>query len=180
MITEKQYPNHDEVLNNPNNQIHQPLCPQCECDLQPWDLTSRCRRPRGTASQGTGSVPDGGTRSSKRLDKFPKVTAEVSSGNKRDTMSTYVEVGCMTNESNAVPHCPQEANADSEIKKRTWLEKYSRRLLDQWLRWQTPLGITYAYADQIREDLAEFYEDPLKRMFIEATYYSHLLDHGQY
>ena len=28
MITEKQYSNHDEILNDPNNQIHQPLCPQ--------------------------------------------------------------------------------------------------------------------------------------------------------
>ena len=87
-------------------------------------------------------------------------------------MSTYVEADCMTKESDAVLDSPQRTNTDSEIKRQKWLQKYSHRLLGQWLQWQTPLGVTYAYAEQIREDLAEFYEDPLKRMFIEATYSS--------
>ena len=38
-----------------------------------------------------------------------------------------------------------------------------------WLQWQTPLGIAPAYAEQIERDLAAFYEDPLKRVFIETT-----------
>jgi len=85
-------------------------------------------------------------------------------------MSDYVEVDCRAIESCGALGSPQNKNNDSEIKKQKWLQKYSLHLLDQWFQWQTPLGITYAYTKQIREDLVEFYEDPLKRMFIEATY----------
>ena len=91
-------------------------------------------------------------------------------------MNTYVETDCMTRESDAVLDSPQRTNTDSEVKRHRWLQKYSNRLLEQWLRWQTPLGVTHAYAERIKEDLAEFYEDPLKIMFIEATYYSHQSD----
>lgn len=76
----------------------------------------------------------------------------------------------MSKESNTVIGSAQKNNTDSEIKKRKWLQKYSRCLLDHWLQWQTPLGVANAYTKKIREDLIEFYEDPLKRMFIEATY----------
>ncbi|MFC1792968.1 hypothetical protein ACFL3Q_05215 [Planctomycetota bacterium] len=84
-------------------------------------------------------------------------------------MRTHIEADCLTIESHSVLGSPQ-INKDSEIKKLKWLLKYSRRLLDQWHQWQTPLGVACAYSKQIREDLVEFYEDPLKRMFIEATY----------
>jgi len=56
------------------------------------------------------------------------------------------------------------------VSKEKWLQKYASQLLELWLQWQTPLGIAYAYTNQIKEDLAKFYDDPLKRMFIEATY----------
>ena len=95
-------------------------------------------------------------------------------------MNTYIEADCMIKKSHAILGTPLRKNCDSERKKQKWLQIYSHRLFSQWFQWQTPLGITYSYAEQIREDLAKFYEDPLKRMFIEATYYSHLLDHGQY
>lgn len=85
-------------------------------------------------------------------------------------MSAYVEVNCMTKESHDFIGYAQKNNTDSEIKKRKWLQKYSYRLLDHWLQWQTPLGVANAYTKKIRDDLVEFYEDPLKRMFIEATY----------
>ena len=52
-----------------------------------------------------------------------------------------------------------------------WLQKYSQRLLRIWLRRQTPLGVACTYTAHIKEDLAEFYEDPLKKKFIETTYY---------
>ena len=56
------------------------------------------------------------------------------------------------------------------ISKEKWLQKYASRILRLWSQWQTPLGVAGAYTNQIKQDLAKFYEDPLKRMFIEATY----------
>jgi len=57
-----------------------------------------------------------------------------------------------------------------DISKEKWLEKYSSQMLGLWSQWQTPLGVARAYASQIKKDLAKFYDDPLKRMFVEATY----------
>ena len=51
-----------------------------------------------------------------------------------------------------------------------WIEEYAGRILELYMRWQTPLGVAQAYTGKIKEDLAGFYDDPLKRMFIEATY----------
>jgi hypothetical protein len=61
------------------------------------------------------------------------------------------------------------ANEDNTDKDK-WLRKYSNRLLGLWLQQQTPFGITCSYKTQIKEDLAEFYADPLKKKFIEKTY----------
>jgi hypothetical protein len=57
------------------------------------------------------------------------------------------------------------------ISKEEWLQKYASRILVVWLQWQTPLGIAGNYTNKIKEDLAMFYNDPLKRMFIETTYW---------
>jgi hypothetical protein len=43
-------------------------------------------------------------------------------------------------------------------------------MLRLWVRWQTPLGVAPGYAARLEKDLAECYEHPLKRMFIETTY----------
>jgi len=56
------------------------------------------------------------------------------------------------------------------VKRENWTQKYAVRILKLWLKWETPLGIAQSYAAKIRNDLASFYDDPLKRMFIEATY----------
>ena len=88
-------------------------------------------------------------------------------------MRTYAKADRMTKGSEAVVHCPRETHADLEIKKQQWLQECSHRLLGQWLQWQTPLGVAGAYVERIKAELAEFYEDPLKRTFIEATYASH-------
>lgn len=85
-------------------------------------------------------------------------------------MSTYNAAGRVTKESDAFLHRPLSRYADSENERQKWLEKYSALLLGHWRQWQTPLGIASTYAKQIREDLAQFYNDPLKRTFIEATY----------
>jgi hypothetical protein len=56
------------------------------------------------------------------------------------------------------------------MEREKWTQKYAVRILKVWLRWETPLGVAGAYISKIKGDLAEFYEDPLKRLFIEATY----------
>lgn len=66
------------------------------------------------------------------------------------------------------PATPNRVMPGTEREK--WTQKYAVRILKLWLRWQTPLGVAGAYATKIRNDLVEFYEDPLKRLFIEATY----------
>ncbi len=59
----------------------------------------------------------------------------------------------------------------TDIAKKKWVQKYSHRLIRLWLRQQTPFGVARAYAEHIKECLTEFYEDPLKRTFIETTYH---------
>ena len=51
-----------------------------------------------------------------------------------------------------------------------WIRKYATRILDMWLQREAPLGVASTYAVQVSEDLVKLYEDPLKRVFIEATY----------
>ena len=54
--------------------------------------------------------------------------------------------------------------------KEEWIQYYADRMLTLWLKWQTRLGVAWDYVEQLKTDLAELYEEPLKRMFIEATY----------
>jgi len=85
-------------------------------------------------------------------------------------MNTYAETSWTAGVQGCSLLSPQGSHRVPDIGKRQWLQKYSLKLLKSWLQWQTPLGIASAYAEHIKEDLADFYEDPLKRMFIEATY----------
>ena len=64
----------------------------------------------------------------------------------------------------------QRLNTQPNISKKLWVQKYSRRLLKLWLQWQSPLGIARTYIEQIEKDLAKYYDEPLKRIFIEKTY----------
>lgn len=83
-------------------------------------------------------------------------------------MSTDIETSCMI-ESHATNLHGCE-NPMPDISKEKWLEKYTSQMLGLWSQWQTPLGVARAYASQIKKDLAKLYDDPLKRMFVEATY----------
>ena len=58
----------------------------------------------------------------------------------------------------------------TDTSKEKWLQKYASRILAYWSQWQTPLGVTCDYTDKIKNDLSRFYDDPLKKLFIEATY----------
>jgi hypothetical protein len=54
--------------------------------------------------------------------------------------------------------------------KELWVRRYAWQMLRVWGRWQTPLGVAPAYVARLERDLAECYDHPLKRMFIETTY----------
>ena len=55
-------------------------------------------------------------------------------------------------------------------RKEQWVQQYADRMLESWTNWQTSLGVACSYIEQLKEDLAKLYDDPLKRMFIESTY----------
>lgn len=83
-------------------------------------------------------------------------------------MNTHARTIC----SNEGPATRPNGSGEVEpcVEKYSWTQKYAVRMLRLWLRWETPLGVAQSYAAKIRNDLANFYDDPLKRMFIEATY----------
>ena len=75
---------------------------------------------------------------------------------------------------NKVDRCDAETckPEKSQIRmcKEEWVQYYADRMLKLWLIWQTRLGVARDYVEQVKADLTELYEDPLKRMFIEGTY----------
>jgi len=86
-------------------------------------------------------------------------------------MGKQFKKGHTTKAHGAGSHSPQKNTAESDIARKNWIQKYSRRLLRLWLGGPSPLGVAGTYAEHIKKDLAEFYEDPLKKKFIETTYY---------
>ena len=89
---------------------------------------------------------------------------------KSQIMNRYIETNRLRLDSTDLWY-RQRADAELDTGKRKWLRKYSRRLLRLWRQRQTPLGVAPVYIGQIEKDLARFYDDPLKRRFIETTYY---------
>ncbi len=85
-------------------------------------------------------------------------------------MNTYIETNYTTKVDGTELHRLQRVDTESDVGRKKWLRKYSHRLLRLWLQRQTPLGVAPMYVGQIEEDLAKFYDEPLKRMFIETTY----------
>ncbi len=57
-----------------------------------------------------------------------------------------------------------------EITKEAWVDKYAQRILQVWHKLQSPLGIDNQYSQQVKNQLDEFFDDPLKRGLIETTY----------
>ena len=83
-------------------------------------------------------------------------------------MDTYTET---LGNDHHVAHISSDPKAiRSAIDKEKWIQKYAVQILNRYLHWQTPLGVAHAYTGKLGEDLAAFYDDPLKRMFVEATY----------
>ncbi len=60
--------------------------------------------------------------------------------------------------------------ATIEITKEAWVDTYSERILLVWQQLQGPLGIDDQYSQQVKDQLDDFFDDPLKRSLIETTY----------
>lgn len=75
---------------------------------------------------------------------------------------------------NEIEGCVAEIHEPGKLQvqmcKEEWIQHYADRMITLWLKWQTRLGVAWDYVEQLKTDLAELYEEPLKRMFIEATY----------
>ena len=58
-----------------------------------------------------------------------------------------------------------------EIAQEDWINEYAMRILSMWQDQQGPLGqVSKEYIEQLKEDLAEYFEEPLKKELIEATF----------
>ncbi len=54
--------------------------------------------------------------------------------------------------------------------KTQWVRHHANNMFRLWLSWRTPLGVARDYLKHLRQDLSAFYDDPLKRALIEASY----------
>jgi hypothetical protein len=83
-------------------------------------------------------------------------------------MST--RIGTCDHLSNIVSSTPGMEQKKPQTQKE-WLEHHSNQVFSLWLGWRTPLGISRQYLKRVRQELSEYYKEPLKRKFIEATYH---------
>jgi len=83
-------------------------------------------------------------------------------------MNTQKEISCTCDRLDTGSYDHRNSRRDTH--KERWLQEYASRILMVWTQWQTPLGVAPAYTTYITADLAQFYDDPLKRMFIETSY----------
>jgi len=68
-----------------------------------------------------------------------------------------------------------EPKQKKQQSKEDWIEHYASQMLRLFSTWGTCLGVSRQYLLLLREQLADFYEHPLKKSFIEATYQSSTL-----
>ena len=57
-----------------------------------------------------------------------------------------------------------------DVTKQDWVNKYAERILRVWHSLHGPLGIDGQYSNQVKNQLDEYFDDPLKRGLIETTY----------
>ena len=84
-------------------------------------------------------------------------------------MSTYTETA-LTERCNTDSYHLTKRTLKPPTDKKEWIQHYANRMLKLWLTWQTPLGVAREFVEQLKLNLEEFYGEPLKKMFIEATY----------
>ena len=64
-----------------------------------------------------------------------------------------------------------EANGMEQLNDRDrWIQEYAVRILIRFRQWHKPLGAANASLVRLKQDLAALYDDPLKRLLVEATY----------
>ena len=54
--------------------------------------------------------------------------------------------------------------------KEMWIQKYAVRILVRFRQRRTPLTVSNTYLIRLKADLEVFYDDPVKRLSIEASY----------
>ena len=54
--------------------------------------------------------------------------------------------------------------------KEMWIQKYAVRILVRFRQRQTLLTVSNTYLTRLKVDLEVFYDDPVKRLSIEASY----------
>ena len=58
-----------------------------------------------------------------------------------------------------------------ELTKDDWIGQYASRILQMWRQRQGPLGrVDEGYLEQLKEELEQYFDDPLKRSLIETSY----------
>jgi len=58
----------------------------------------------------------------------------------------------------------------AEITKQDWIDTYAGRIFKTWQSRQTPFAIDESYIEQLKKQLSDQFEDPLKRSLIETSY----------
>ncbi|HIJ67235.1 MAG TPA: hypothetical protein HPP87_02960 [Planctomycetes bacterium] len=58
----------------------------------------------------------------------------------------------------------------TDVTKQAWIDKYAERILNVWLNLKSPLGVDGRYSKLVKDQLDEYFDDPLKRGLIETTY----------
>ena len=51
-----------------------------------------------------------------------------------------------------------------------WIQKYAVRILIRFRKWHTPIDAANTCLVRLKQDLATLYDDPVKRLLVEATY----------
>jgi hypothetical protein len=54
--------------------------------------------------------------------------------------------------------------------RQNWIDSYADRILHTFDKWQSPLGIDPDYCDIVKDQLENYYDDPLKKSLIETSY----------
>lgn len=85
-------------------------------------------------------------------------------------MNTCVQQDSQLRERHPSDSHARDRHLQGTVSKERWAQHYANRVYRRLVRRQTCLGVSSAYPVRLSRDLARWYDDPLKRTFIEATY----------
>ncbi len=58
----------------------------------------------------------------------------------------------------------------TDISRTQWAQEYAQRMLNLWQSQESPLGVGDNYAQHLEEQLLQYFDNPLLRDLIEASY----------